>query len=116
MVWIKRNPTVRLSQKIGKSWHRPDGQRRRNVCAAVRTRTKKRAPWSAIRIIAWQAARRYWLNNRRVAGDPAGMPACSSFAYSAINCFSIASSADSGSGRRWSSTTRAPIRSDSDFA
>ncbi|CAB3776964.1 hypothetical protein LMG28690_00319 [Paraburkholderia caffeinilytica] len=23
---------------------------------------------------------RYWLNSRRVAGEPAGMPACSSFA------------------------------------
>src|SRR6266702_3383885 len=44
------------------------------------------------------AVRSYWLNKRRVAGEPAGIPACSSFAYSVINCFSIASSELFGNG------------------
>jgi hypothetical protein len=100
----------RLSQFDAATWAR-DARPRRPAAP-------RRCGTAATRSGVAAAARRtrYWLNRRRVTGEPAGMPASSSFAYSFISCWSIATSADSGSGRRESSTTRAPMRSDSDFA
>ncbi|MGF6696856.1 hypothetical protein OKW38_001468 [Paraburkholderia sp. MM5496-R1] len=108
----RRKSDIGLSQEacpftsLNRGGPRCDASRKRRRPHIVR-------PSSKTRRTLQQA---YWLNRRRVAGEPAGIPACSSFAYSVINCFSIASSALSGSGRRPSSTTRPPMRSASDFA
>lgn len=107
--------------------NRPNGARPMRMAqhnqrdATPANRARERSSSSASRACKNRAETKpargaYWLNSRRVTGEPAGIPASSSRAYSFISCCSIASSVDSGSGRRWSSTTRAPIRSESDFA
>lgn len=75
---------------------------RSRPCAHVAARTNGKRPEAGRNRNTTCSYERsaYWLNNLRVAGEPAGMPACSSFAYSVISCFSMASSADSGNGRR----------------